>query len=137
MPRIWSVTWNHVDNQRPRCHKVHADLGGLCLYQGCSSIWALPATKSPIWVHSRPPAAKVCVMSMAYISTEVIGTIFHQPWDGWPCSLLSDAAGVLALLLKGELIPVLGRDGPTPHHRHAPHLESTLEPTLLFGMHMS
>lgn len=60
-------------------------------------------------------------------------TVLSQPcpslaWEGWPCSLMDTAVGKLSLHLRGEpLSPALGKDGPISHHRHVPHLDSTLE----------
>lgn len=40
----------------------------------------------------------------------MLSPVPHWPWDNWPCTLLD--------FITGELIPALGRDGSTPHHRH-------------------
>lgn len=57
----------------------------------------------------------------------------------WPCPSLDSTSGKLALPRKDKLTPslTLEKYGPTPHHRHASHLGSTLELTLALGTQVS
>lgn len=127
MPRVWATTWYVGALGLCCCRQGHADVGGLCCHLGHDGVQTQAADKCRICIHGPTMAG---VHDGVHDPCEHGGgaghrnhTVPSQPHPslalGWLALPLDTAAGKEALPLRGEFVPALKKDDPTPRYRHA------------------